>query len=54
MIGLELSVTAEDIHRTELLQALETLSHDQARTGDCLDCRVYEQLPQSNEFMWHQ
>lgn len=54
MIGLELSVTSEDKHRTELLQTLENLSHDQARMGDCLECRVYERLPRSNDFMWHQ
>jgi len=54
MIGLELSVTSDDRHRTELLQTLENLSHDQARTGDCLECRVYERIPRSNDFMWHQ
>lgn len=54
MIGLELSVTSNDSHRTELLQTLEDLSNDQVRTGDCLECRVYERLPRSNDFMWHQ
>ena len=54
MIGLELSVTSEDNHRTELLQTLENLSHDQAGAQDCLECRVYERLPRSNDFMWHQ
>jgi hypothetical protein len=54
MIGLELSVTSDDRHRTELLQTLENLSHDQARMGDCLECRVYERMPRSNDFMWHQ
>jgi quinol monooxygenase YgiN len=54
MIGLELSVTSTDSHRTELLQTLEDLSYDQARTGDCLECRVYERIPRSNDFMWHQ
>ncbi len=54
MIGLELAVTSDDSHRTELLQTLENLSRDQTRTGDCLECRVYERIPQSNDFMWHQ
>ncbi len=54
MIGLELSVTSNDSHHTELLQTLEDLSHDQARTGDCLECRVFERMPRSNDFMWHQ
>jgi len=54
MIGLELAVTSDDSHRIELLQTLENLSHDQARIGDCLECRVYERLPRSNNFMWHQ
>jgi len=54
MIGLELSVTSDDRHRAELLQTLEHLSYDQARTGDCLECRVYERIPQSNAFLWHQ
>ena len=54
MIGLEHAVTSDDRHRTELLQTLENLSHDQARTGDCLECRVYERVPRSNAFMWHQ
>jgi quinol monooxygenase YgiN len=54
MIGLELAVTSDDSHRVELLQTLENLSHDQAGTGDCLECRVYERMPRSNDFMWHQ
>ena len=54
MIGLELAVTSDDSHRIELLQTLENLSHDQARMGDCLECRVYERVPRSNDFMWHQ
>ena len=54
MIGLELAVTSDDSHRIELLQTLENLSHDQAGMGDCLECRVYERLPRSNDFMWHQ
>ncbi len=54
MIGLELAVTSDDSHRIELLQTLENLSHEQARVGDCLECRVYERLPHSNAFMWHQ
>jgi len=54
MIGLELAVTSDDSHRIELLQTLENLSHDQARMGDCLECRVYERVPHSNDFMWHQ
>ena len=54
MIGLELSVKSDDGHRTELLQTLENLSREQARTRDCLECRVYERMPRSNDFMWHQ
>ncbi len=54
MIGLELAVTSDDSHRIELLQTLENLSSDQARVGDCLECRVYERVPRSNAFMWHQ
>ena len=54
MIGLELSMTSDDRHRTELVQTLENLSHDQARVGDCLECRVYERVPRSNDFIWHQ
>lgn len=54
MIGLELAVMSDDSHRIELLQTLENLSHDQARLGDCLECRVYERMPRSNDFMWHQ
>ncbi len=54
MIGLELAVTSDDRHRTELLQTLENLCYDQSRTGDCLECRVYERVPRSNDFMWHQ
>ena len=54
MIGLEISMTSDDRHRTELVQTLENLARDLARTGDCLECRVYERIPQSNDFMWHQ
>jgi quinol monooxygenase YgiN len=54
MIALELAGTADDRHRIELLQTLENLSKDQARMGDCLECQVYERIPQSNDFMWHQ
>jgi quinol monooxygenase YgiN len=54
MIGLELSVTSNDSQRTELLQTLENLCNDQARAGDCLECRVYERIPRSNAFLWYQ
>jgi len=54
MIGLELSLKADDRHRAELVQTLENLSRDQVVSGSCVECHVYEDLVLPKGFLWLQ
>lgn len=52
MIGLELSLQSDEVHRAELMQTLENLSAAQVAGGSCVECRVYEDLKRPNGFLW--
>ena len=54
MIGFELSMRSDDSHRTELLQTLQNLCEQQLTVHHAEDCRVFEDLSQSNGFLWLQ
>ena len=54
MIGLELSVQSDAGHRTELLQTLQNLCHEQLNDASSAECRVFEDLTKPNRFLWLQ
>jgi quinol monooxygenase YgiN len=54
VIGLEMSVHCEPVHRTELLQSLRDLCSSAARESRCQECRVFEDVGASERFLWLQ
>jgi quinol monooxygenase YgiN len=54
MIGLELAVQSDTVHRIEMLQTLTDLAHQAVGGGGCLECRVFEDVSGTGRFLWAQ
>lgn len=52
MIGFEILIQIEPENRKEFLQTLKWFSHPKKRLGDCVERRLFEDVIQTNRYIW--